>query len=62
MEIPEEKKYVPFKCPNCNGYGTVSYGKKRCHACGGLGIVTIDQKTGLIVKNGVIDDGYDTTT
>jgi DnaJ-class molecular chaperone len=61
MDIPKEKRYLPFKCPNCNGYGTVSYGKKKCHACNGVGIVTIDQKTGLIVKNGVIDDGYNTS-
>jgi DnaJ-class molecular chaperone len=34
---------LPFKCPNCNGYGTVQYGKKICHSCGGTGIVFVPQ-------------------
>ena len=43
-----EPKSLPFKCPNCLGYGTVGYAKKICHSCNGRGIVTVDQKTGEI--------------
>lgn len=46
-----EYRFVPFKCPNCNGYGTVSYGKKICQVCDGKGMVVIDQKTGLQVND-----------
>lgn len=42
------------KCPNCNGYGTVSFGKYICVACKGKGIVVIDNLTGKLV---VDDDG-----
>lgn len=34
---------LPFKCPNCNGYGSVQYGKKVCHSCGGTGVVFVPQ-------------------
>ena len=34
---------LPFKCPVCNGWGTVSYAKKICHACGGTGVVHVPQ-------------------
>lgn len=37
-------KIIPFKCPNCNGYGTVMYGKKVCHSCGGKGYVLVNQE------------------
>jgi DnaJ-class molecular chaperone len=50
---PKKQRFVPFKCPNCNGYGTVSYGKRICPVCHGKGIVIIDQETGLPVN---IDD------
>ncbi|MBV6514255.1 MAG: hypothetical protein FMNOHCHN_03845 [Ignavibacteriaceae bacterium] len=42
-------RFYPFKCPNCKGYGTVSYGKATCRPCKGKGIVVIDQVTGLQV-------------
>ena len=45
------KRFIPFKCPNCNGYGTVSYGKKVCQVCHGKGMVIIDQETGLPVDD-----------
>lgn len=48
---PKEQRFTPFKCPNCNGYGTVSYGKKTCNVCHGKGMVVIDQKTGLQVDD-----------
>jgi len=34
---------LPFKCPNCNGYGTVGYDKRECHSCDGKGIVYVPQ-------------------
>ena len=34
---------IPFKCPVCNGYGSVNYGKAVCHACEGKGYLLIDQ-------------------
>lgn len=37
-------KRIPFRCVNCNGYGSVQYGKKRCHSCNGLGFIVIDQE------------------
>ena len=36
---------IPFKCPTCNGFGSLKYGKLQCHACRGQGYVVIDQKT-----------------
>jgi len=44
-------RYTPFKCPNCNGYGSVSYGKRICPVCKGRGFLVIDQKTGLPVDD-----------
>jgi len=34
---------LPFKCPNCGGYGTVGYKRDTCHSCGGKGIVFVPQ-------------------
>jgi len=51
MTTPTKPKYIPFKCPNCNGYGSLSYGKVECKPCGGKGIIIIDQKTGLKVED-----------
>lgn len=34
---------LPFKCPVCNGFGSLQYGKRVCHACGGTGIVHVPQ-------------------
>lgn len=28
-------------CPVCNSFGTLSYGKKVCHGCGGKGYILI---------------------
>ena len=36
-------KVLPFKCPNCNGYGTVGYDKRPCHSCKGKGVVFVPQ-------------------
>ena len=34
----------PFKCPNCNGFGTLQYGKKICHSCSGKGVIFVPQE------------------
>lgn len=39
---------IPFKCPVCNGFGTLQYGKKICHACKGKGYILVEAKE----KNG----------
>ena len=40
----KKPKKIPFKCPLCNGFGTLKYGEKICQACNGKGIVVIDQE------------------
>lgn len=35
---------IPVKCPVCNGYGTVSYGKRVCQACKGDGYLLVPPK------------------
>ena len=42
-EVKVEPKKIPFKCPLCNGFGTLKYGEKVCQACNGKGIVIIKQ-------------------
>lgn len=34
---------IPFKCPVCNGFGTLKFGQILCQACDGKGYVVIDQ-------------------
>ena len=34
---------VPFKCPVCGGFGTVSNARITCHGCHGKGFLVIDQ-------------------
>lgn len=48
MMKPQENKiktvkpqYIPFKCPNCLGHGTVQFGKYTCKGCGGTGIINV---------------------
>lgn len=33
--------HVGQKCPVCNGFGTLQYGKVQCHACEGKGYILI---------------------
>jgi DnaJ-class molecular chaperone len=33
--------YIPVKCPVCNGFGSVNWGKAECHGCQGRGYVLI---------------------
>ena len=42
----EQSQHSVHKCPVCNGFGTLSYGKKICHACNGSGIIIINEGTG----------------
>ena len=44
QNFPEPKK-IPFKCPVCNGFGTLKYGTIKCQGCDGRGWVVIDQDT-----------------
>lgn len=50
-----DTKYAPFKCPVCNGFGTVSFKKIKCHACKGKGLVLVDQETGEIYERPRMD-------
>ena len=42
QNFPEPKK-IPFKCPVCNGFGTLKYGSVTCQGCGGKGWVVVTQ-------------------
>lgn len=33
--------FIPIKCPVCNGFGTVNWGKVTCHGCKGNGYVLV---------------------
>ena len=37
-------RFVPFKCVNCNGYGSTSWGKDVCRVCQGKGFIVVDQE------------------
>lgn len=41
LEKDIEPQYTAQKCPVCNGWGTVSFKKKTCHACKGNGYIVI---------------------
>jgi DnaJ-class molecular chaperone len=43
-EVVVEPKLIPFKCPVCNGFGTLKYGEIVCHACDGKGFIVVDQE------------------
>lgn len=43
-DIRVTPRIIPFRCPNCKGYGTVQFGKKRCHTCNGSGIILVNQQ------------------
>ena len=34
-------KSLGQRCPVCNGFGTLNYGKKQCQACEGRGYILI---------------------
>jgi DnaJ-class molecular chaperone len=41
--IPAQIKpsYIAQRCPVCNGWGTVSFKRVQCHACGGKGFILV---------------------
>jgi len=39
-------KFIPFKCPVCNGFKTVSFKKIPCSACKAKGFIMVNQETG----------------
>lgn len=45
MEVQsfQEPKKIPFKCPVCNGFGSLKYGTIKCQGCGGKGWVIVTQ-------------------
>lgn len=42
QNFPEPIK-IPFKCPVCNGFGTLKYGTVKCQGCNGKGWVVVNQ-------------------
>ena len=42
-------KFVPVKCVVCNGHGTVTYQRIKCHGCQGKGYILVE---GTEVQNG----------
>jgi len=59
-EKQPKARFIPFKCPNCNGYKTTSYGKMPCLVCKQRGFIVINQETGFPVDDD--DYEYNTTT
>ena len=43
-----EAKFIPFKCPVCNGFKTVSFAKIPCESCQAKGYLLINQDTGEV--------------
>ena len=52
-------KYSAQRCPVCNGFGTVSNKRVKCHGCSGRGFVTIDNESGLPVLERKKDENKD---
>lgn len=48
-------RYIPMKCPVCNGHTTVNYGRQQCSACQGKGWI------GVPVEEEQGEETYDTT-
>ena len=55
MNTSIKPTFIPFKCVNCSGYGSTSYGRDICKVCKGKGFIIINQTTGKPVKDD--DDG-----
>ena len=39
--VKVKPKYLPVKCPVCNGFTTVSFDKKLCKVCDGKGVLFV---------------------
>lgn len=50
MQDTNIPRFIPTKCPVCNGFGSVKHGQLICGSCNGKGVIVIDQKTGLQVE------------
>jgi len=37
-------KFVPVRCVVCNGHGTVTYQRIKCHGCLGKGYILVEAK------------------
>ena len=53
-KINTEAETKAVKCPTCNGFGTLKYGKLICHGCNGKGWIVIPRN---IEKDREGDDG-----
>lgn len=45
-DIAIQATHLPFRCPVCNGFGTLKYGAVACQACEGKGFVVVKQDGG----------------
>lgn len=34
-------QFIPYRCPKCNGHGSVDYGRLKCEACKGTGVYKV---------------------
>jgi DnaJ-class molecular chaperone len=48
--------HLPFRCPVCNGFGTLKRGLKQCQGCHGSGYVVVEQGPAIAPP----DDGLST--
>lgn len=48
--IDNNSNFTTQKCPVCNSFGTLKYGKIICHGCKGRGYIVIDNRTGFPVE------------
>lgn len=39
--FPDKPKFFAQKCPVCNGFGTLKWGKITCHGCLGKGYILL---------------------
>ena len=44
QEVKIKPNRIPFRCPVCNGFGSLKHGSLECHACKGKGFVVVDNK------------------
>ena len=51
MNDEMKERFTPHKCPVCNSFGTLKYGKIVCHGCKGKGYIVIDNRNGLPVDD-----------
>ena len=42
-DVKIEPNRLPFRCPVCNGFGTLKHGTITCQGCDGKGYVVVKQ-------------------